>query len=190
MLGWRVQQQEGRRQVLSFIVRYGAIAGLVVGVPLFLTFACAGGHPPGALGMLVGYLTMLIAFAAVFAGVKRYRDEALGGAIAFWPALALGLGISLVASLCYVIAWEAALAMTDTDFIAAYTETLVREKQAAGAGAAAIAELRAEMAAFGEQYRNPLYRMPITFTEIFPVGLLVSLVTAGLLRNRRFLPAR
>jgi hypothetical protein len=38
-------------------------------------------------------------------------------------------------------------------------------------------------------YRNPLYRIPITFVEIFPVGLIVALVSAALLRNPRLLPA-
>ncbi|HMA49355.1 MAG TPA: VOC family protein, partial [Magnetospirillaceae bacterium] len=43
---------------------------------------------------------------------------------------------------------------------------------------------------FRRNYANPLYRMTETFTEIFPVGVLVSLICAGLLRNSRFLPAR
>jgi hypothetical protein len=46
------------------------------------------------------------------------------------------------------------------------------------------------MAEFREQYSNPFFRMPITFIEIFPVGILVSLISALLLRNSRFLPAR
>ena len=39
-------------------------------------------------------------------------------------------------------------------------------------------------------YANPLYRLPITFVEIFPIGVLISLISAVLLRNSRFLPAR
>ena len=46
------------------------------------------------------------------------------------------------------------------------------------------------MRAMAEAYRNPLFRLPMTFVEIFPVGLLIALVSAGLLRNPRFLPAR
>ena len=46
------------------------------------------------------------------------------------------------------------------------------------------------MALMRQAYANPLYRMAETFTEIAPVGLIVSLVSAILLRNPRFLPAK
>jgi hypothetical protein len=46
------------------------------------------------------------------------------------------------------------------------------------------------MEALRRNYANPLFRMAITFTEIFPVGLVVALISAALLRNPRFLPAR
>jgi hypothetical protein len=39
-------------------------------------------------------------------------------------------------------------------------------------------------------YRNPLIRMPMTFLEIFPVGLLISLISAAVLKNPRVLPAK
>ena len=39
-------------------------------------------------------------------------------------------------------------------------------------------------------YANPLFRLPITFVEMFPIGVLISLVSAAVLRNSRFLPAR
>jgi hypothetical protein len=39
-------------------------------------------------------------------------------------------------------------------------------------------------------YSNPLYRLPITFVEMFPVGVLISLISAAVLRNSRVLPAR
>jgi hypothetical protein len=48
----------------------------------------------------------------------------------------------------------------------------------------------AQAADFARMYRNPLYRMAFTFIEIFPVGILVSLISAALLRNARLLPAR
>jgi hypothetical protein len=35
-----------------------------------------------------------------------------------------------------------------------------------------------------------MFRLPMTSVEIFPVGVVAPLVSAGLLRNNRFLPAR
>ena len=55
----------------------------------------------------IGYLTMLVGLSLVFGAIKRHRDAELGGVIRFWPAFGLGLGVSFVASLCYVLAWEA-----------------------------------------------------------------------------------
>jgi len=172
------------------ILKYGLIAGLVVAIPMNVMILATPGHLPLAYGMVFGYVTMLVALSAVFIAIKRYRDGELGGVIGFWPALALGIGISVIAGIIYSLAWELSLALSHADFASAYANTLIAEKKAAGASAEAIAKLTAEMDAFKVQYANPLYRMPMTFTEIFPVGVLVSLISAALLRNRRFLAAR
>ena len=172
------------------ILVYGLIAGLVVAIPMNIMVLTMEGNRPLAYGMVFGYVTMLVALSTVFVAIKRYRDTELGGVIGFWPALGLGLGISIIAGIIYSLAWELSLAMTHMDFATAYANTLIAEKKAAGASAEAITQLTAEMDAFKVQYANPLYRMPMTFAEIFPVGVLVSLVSAALLRNRRFLAVR
>jgi hypothetical protein len=46
------------------------------------------------------------------------------------------------------------------------------------------------MAEFKVMYANPWFRLPMVFSEIFPVGVLVSLVSAAMLRRPTFLPAR
>lgn len=175
--------------MLKKILVYGVIAGLVAGLPLS-AFVIFGRDNPPANGMLIGYTIMLVALSTIFVAVKRHRDEALGGVIRFWPAFALGLGISFVAGILYVLAWEASCAATHFDFASAYAASLIAEKRAAGASGAELAKFTAEMARFKSQYADPLYRLPMTFLEIFPVGVLVSLISAGLLRSPRFLPAR
>ncbi|OOG46664.1 DUF4199 domain-containing protein, partial [Rhodanobacter sp. C01] len=110
--------------------------------------------------------------------------------IGFWPALGVGLGVSFIAGIFYVVAWEAVQAMTHMDFATSYANAIIASEKAKGASAEALAKLTADMEAFKVQYANPMYRLPMTFAEIFPVGVLVSLVSAGLLRNSRFLPAR
>ena len=176
--------------MLKLILGHGALAGVIVGVPLFGLTVALNGRPPLKYGVLLGYLTMLVALSLVFVAIKRRRDADLGGVIRFWPAFGLGLGISVVAGLVYVLAWEAALAVTHMDFAADYAKAVLERQRAAGADAQALARSAAQMAQFQIDYAKPLYRLGMTFAEIFPVGLLVSLVSAGLLRDRRFLPAR
>lgn len=176
--------------MLRTILKYGVIAGLVVGGFELVTFVAFAGMPPLKYGMLIGYTTMLIALSAVFAGIKRHRDVDRGGVIGFWPALGVGLGVSFIAGIFYVAAWEAVQAMTHMDFATSYANAIIASEKAKGASAETLAKLGAEMEAFKLQYADPMFRLPMTFVEIFPVGVLVSLVSAGLLRNRRFLPAR
>jgi hypothetical protein len=173
------------------ILLWGTVAGLIVGSILFGTTVAMAGHPPSmGIGMAIGYTSMLIALSAIFVGVKRHRDETLGGVIRFWPAFAMGLGISFVAGVFYVLAWEAALAVTGMDYIGEYAKHQIAQRTAAGASAAELAKYVAEMERFKTQYANPLFRMPMTFSEIFPVGVLVSLISAALLRKPTFLAAR
>ena len=177
--------------MLDKILRYGLIAGVIVAVPMLgMTLYMNGHHLPTGYGMLIGYSTMLIALSTVFVAIKRHRDEHGGGVIGFWPAFALGLGISFVASVCYVLAWEATVAIMHLDFANSYANAMIEQQKARGMSGAALDAFVAEMEQFKTNYANPLFRLPMTFIEIFPVGVLVSLISAGLLRNRRFLALR
>jgi hypothetical protein len=175
--------------MLRIILIYGVIGGIIVAVPMLVSMRAttAGEIPENAA--LYGYLSMLLACTMVFVGIKHYRDKVLGGVIRFLPALGVGLGVSAVASLFWVVGWEITLA-TGFDFGSAYTDSVVAAAEARGAPAAEIERIRAETAEFLSRYANPLFRLPITFIEMFPLGVLISLVSAALLRNSRFLPAR
>ncbi len=172
------------------ILFYGVIAGLISGGALFIMTVTASHSLGGTFDMIVGYLTMLIALTTIFIAIKRHRDVDLGGVIKFWPALGLGLSISVIAGILYVTAWDLTLVLTHMDFAGGYAKAMIADAQARGVTGAALAKVTAEMDQFKTQYANPLYRWPMTFIEIFPVGVLVSLISAGLLRNRRFLPSR
>lgn len=168
------------------ILTYGLISGVVIILGMLATILMAGGH--GSLWL--GYLIMLVGLSSILIGVKQYRDQRQGGVIRFWTALGLGLGIALAASLAYVVIWEVYLYLTHYTFMDRYTEASLAAKRAAGVTGAAYQKAVAEMEAMKVSYANPLMRLPMTFIEIFPVGLLVALVSAVLLRNPRFLPAR
>jgi hypothetical protein len=95
-----------------------------------------------------------------------------------------------VAGVAYVIGWEIYLAATDYTFMETYVAQSIEAKRAAGVSAAELEAYAAQLNQIKEAYRNPLFRLPMTFAEIFPVGLLIALISAAILRNPRVLPAR
>jgi hypothetical protein len=175
--------------MLRIITIYGLVAGLLVSVNFFWVLTSDPSSHLGS-GYVYGYATMIVALTAVFLGVKRYRDKTLGGVIRFGQAVLVGLGISFVASVVYVIGWELCLALSGIDFGSVYAQAMVEAARQKGVSGAELQKVVANAEAFAKSYANPLYRMPMTFVEIFPVGVLITLISAAVLRNSRVLPAR
>jgi len=175
------------------MIRIAAIYGLIAGA-ITITVMSTGIHFSGGEGaaasQVFGYLVMLVALSLIFVGVKRYRDRDLGGVIKFGPAFLLGLAIAGFAGIAYIIGWEIYLAFSGFDYSAAYTQGVIEAKREAGVSGAELDKVIADMEALKQTYANPLFRLPLTFMEIFPVGLLVALVSAALLCNPKVLPAR
>lgn len=165
---------------------YGAIAGVLIIAIMILGMILGGGSG----SQVQGYLTMIIVLSLIFIGVKRYRDQTLGGVIKFLPALGLGAGIAAVAAIFYVLSWEASLQITDFAWMDAYKASTIEGYQAQGLSEEALSEKVSKLEEMMASYRNPLFRLPITFIEIFPVGLVVALISAAVLRNPKVLPAR
>jgi len=178
------------RTTSRIVLLYGLVAGLIVAVPMVALMLTLTADTAPDNGALYGYVTMIVALTAVFLGVKQYRDKVLGGTVKFMPALLVGLGISAVASAMYALGWEISIALTGFDFPAAYTRSMVEAARANGASAAELERITAQTEAFARMYANPLFRFPITFVEMFPIGVVVAAISAALLRNSRFLPAR
>lgn len=172
--------------MIRTILIHGVIGALIVGVFLAAGIFWPNDKPP-TLGLVIGYTAQLVALTTVFLGIKSYRDKEKGGVIKFFPALGVGLAISAVASMGWALGWEVFIAGSHFDYTSMMMKMMTEDAQQHGA---TLEKATADAQAFVEMYKNPLFRIPMTFVEMFPVGVLVSLVSAGLLRNSRFLPAR
>lgn len=182
-----------RGSIMNPALRYSFIYGGLAAVVLAMFIAVIGllqDRVAWVATMTFGLSVMLVAMSFVFVGMKRYRDVESGGVIRFRRALGVGLLIALIAAIAYVLMWEVYLALTDYRFMNDYIARLIRDAQASGKSASEIATLTAELEPYREMYANPLLRLPMTFSEIAPVGVLVAIVSAALLRNPRLLPAR
>lgn len=167
------------------VLKFGLISGLVLSaVSAVLTPLCTRGVIDFGAAQVIGYSAMVLSFLLVFFGIRSYRDEVAGGTITFGKAFGVGLLIAVVACAVYVVAWEIFYFNFFPDFLDTYGEYVIDRLRAGGATAAEIAAKEAEMARFAELYANPLINVLITFMEPFPVGLVVTLVSAAILRRK------
>jgi len=168
----------------KIVLTFGLIAGGILSVMMVASAALIDtiGFDKGEI---IGYTTMIIAFLMVFFGVKSYRDNVAGGEISFGRAFKVGILITALASACYVATWEIIYFNVWPDFGDKYAAHVIEKARAEGATEAQIAEQRKQMAQFKEMYKNPVINAALTFLEPLPVGLVITLVTAGVLRRRK-----
>lgn len=166
----------------KIVLTFGLIAGVILSVLQSLPFLVPGSHDFDR-GMIYGYAAMVLSLLLIYFGVRSYRDQVGAGTIGFWKAFQVGMLIFAVTGLCYVVMWEILYRTVASGFIAEYGAHALEKARAAGATEAQIALQESEMAEFAVLYANPLVRAGFTFLEPLPVGLVLSLVTAGLVRR-------
>lgn len=166
---------------------YGFIAGILntvlmlAAMPLYMK----DGQMNFQLGELLGYASMIVALSMIFFGVRHYRERQPGGRLSFGKAFQVGLLITLVASAIYVIGWMIYSSLgPGQDFMEQYYQYSVEQIRASEASPEEIDQKIAEMEQFKAMYRRPLVQIGVTFLEIFPVGLIISLVSAALLKRK------
>jgi hypothetical protein len=169
-----------KKTVLTFGLISGAIISLLMAVTV--PFQDQIGFDRGEY---VGYASMVAAFLLIYFGVRSYRDNVAGGSIRFGRAFAIGALIALISSSMYVATWEVIYFRFMPDFVEKYSAHQVDAARAKGASPAEIDKTRAQMKQLAEMYSNPVLNAAITLVEPLPLGLLVALISAGVLSRRR-----
>lgn len=170
-----------KKTVLTFGLISGAVLATMTAIMMPL---CMNGTIDFEKSEVIGYTSMVLSFLLVFFAIRSYREEQGGGAISFGRAFKVGILVALVASTVYVVAWEIVYFNFIPDFLDKYTAFTLQKMRARGAADAAVAAKTQEMAEFAKMYANPLVNVGITFMEVFPVGLIVTLVSAAILRRK------
>ena len=162
---------------------FGLIAGAIMAAFMIATLPFA--HALDEHSLLVGYAGIVAGFLCVYFGVRSYRDNVLGGTIGFGRALSVGLLIATIGTLCYVASWEVMYYKFMPDFYSRYAQSAVDQARKNGESEVAIARTRATMEEMAKNAGNPLWVAATTFIEPFPVGFVIALVSAGILRRKR-----
>lgn len=176
-------EQTKIKKMKKIIIICGLLAGLIVAAWMLL--AMSGYKSPNFEGsMLLGYTGMVVALSLIFVGIKSYRDKQGNGTISFGKALKMGLLITLVASTIYVIAWQIDYYFFIPDFFEKYSAHIIRDMKAHGASPAQIQQQMTDSQQTGKLYRNPLFNAMFTYIEILPVGIIMSLLAALILKRK------
>ena len=171
----------------KIVLKYGLISGALAAVLMTATawFVYKGKDPTKfENGELFGYTAILLCMTLVFLGIRAYREQVGEGRLTFGQGFQVGILIAIISSFCYALAWQWVEAWIMPDFMQQYMDASLAKMKASGLSAETIAQKTAEMQHFQEMYKNPLVSIALTFLEPFPVGLLVTLASAGILRKK------
>jgi hypothetical protein len=166
-----------KKTALTFGLISGAISSLLMVATM--PFADKIGH-----SYLIGYTAIVLSFLLVFFGIRSYRDNVGNGQITFTKAFAVGISITLISCIFYVVTWEILYFNFMHDFMDKYGAHMIEKLKASGASPAAVQVQVQQLKKFKEQYENPLFNSLITFIEPFPIGLAITLISAAVLRKK------
>jgi hypothetical protein len=168
-----------KKTVLTFGLIAGVIISVLMNASLLLAKRIGSGH-----SMALGYTIMVASFLLVYFGIRSYRDNNLGGQISFGRAFSCGILITLITTVFYVVSWEIMFFNFMPHFMDGYFAAQIHRVQASGLDAATIATRVAAIQHSQQLYQNPFVNAAYTFIEPLPVGLIITLISAGVLRRK------
>jgi hypothetical protein len=165
------------------VLTFGLIAGAVSAATMLVTipFADRIGFEKGEI---VGYTAIVLSALIVFFGVRSYRENAGDGRLTFGRGFAVGILITLISGACYVGTWEIVYFKLMPGFAEKYAARMVDRAKASGASQQKLNETERQAKQFKQMYDNPAINVAMTFMEVFPIGLIVTAVSAGILRKK------
>ena len=166
------------------ILTFGLISGVISSLLMVIVTVPFMNRPDFDHGYVLGYTTIVLSLMLTFFGVRSYRDNVGSGHITFGKAFLIGLAITVISCMFYVVTWEIIYFKFMPDFMDKYGAHVLQKMQASGATAAAIQEKSEELNKLKVMYKNPLFNAAMTFIEPFPVGLVITLLSAAVLRKK------
>ena len=175
---------ENPKHMKKNVVIFGLISGLIITAMMIGSTVACYRNENFEGNMVAGYAAMIIAFSFIFIGIRNFRDRYNAGLITFGKAFKIGLYITLIASTIYLLVWLVEYYLFIPDFMEKYIAHVMREAEASGASQAELDKKAAQMDSYKEMYKNPLFVVIFTYLEVFPIGLVISLISALILKRK------
>ena len=168
-----------KKTVLTFGLISGVMISVLMGGSLLLANKLGSIH-----SMVLGYTMMVASFLLIYFGIRSYRDNTLTGQISFGRAFSCGILIALITCVCYVAMWEILYFNFMPHFMDSYWAAQIHQVQSSSLDPSTTAARVAAIERSQQLYQNPFVNMAYTFIEPFPVGLIITLISAAILRRR------
>jgi amino acid transporter len=168
-----------RKTTLTFGLISGAISSLMMVALVPVTDRIGFDK-----SVVIGYTSIVLSFLLVFFGIRSYRENADDGQITFSEAFVVGISITLISCICYVVTWDVLYYTVFPDFWDKYGGHLVEKLKASGASPAAVQARTRQVTKYKELYKNPLFNAAMTFIDPFSIGLVITLISAAVLRRK------
>jgi len=169
----------------KIIITYGLIAGLITMSFMIVSTIIWKINGAENQSMIIGFLGMFIAFIFVFVGIKNYRDKQNSGNVTFWNAFKIGFFIALIASHVYTLVWMIEFHFFMPDFMEKYAAKAIEGIKSSGLNPTEMSAKITEMETMRENYKNPFFRICYTLMEILPIGIVIALISALILKRNQ-----
>jgi hypothetical protein len=165
------------------VLTFGLIAGLIMSALMDASVLLSGRIGSGH-SLLLGYTILVACFLLIYFGIRSYRDNTSAGQISFGRAFACGILITLVTTICYVATWEVLYFKFMPHFMDSYFSAQIHKVQLSGLAPATIAARVVAIQRSQQLYQNPFVNAAYTFMEPLPIGLIITLISAAMLRRK------
>lgn len=169
----------------SNVIKYGFIGGVIVSIVMSINmFNVDLEAIESGMAEYLGFAGIILSLTAIFFGIRKIRDVDNNGSISFGKAFLAGLYMALIASTLYVITWMFISELFMPEFADQYFNLEVEKIRESGLSEAEIEKQVKSMKDYMSMYENPTGKFFLTYIEIFPIGLLIALISAAILKKK------
>jgi Protein of unknown function (DUF4199) len=166
------------------VVTFGLICGLIMSVLMDGSLLLADKFGSGHDSLVLGYTILVASSLLIYFGIRSYRDNTLAGQISFGRAFACGILITLIALVCYAAVWEVVYFNFIPHYMDSYFAAQIHKVQSSSLDPATTAARIAAIKHTQQLYRNPFVNMAYAFIEPLPIGLIITGISAAMLRRK------
>jgi len=168
----------------NLAIKYGLMASAIMGIGGMIPIWIGDDQFHSEYGEVAGYLAIILALSAIFFGIKSYKDKS-GKTLTFKRAFVFGLFVDLIAALVFGIFSFILYQWVMPDFLQAYFDQSIEQvKSNPDLSNTQITIQISDILKNKNLMLSPAFGGLLMFITVFPIGLVVTLISSFVLREK------